>query len=175
MLSYSVPFRASELTLPRKSEYLGMSTFFRGITETIPSLFRGIFSERNSVPNPSSMCRLHGSIESLPSLRGGASTAPRGGFRLLVSSKSLLRFRLLSWDFIIKIKNKNLSGLHYIIPDRMSQVKPPNSNGRTIHLTPFIAASSFNSRNLDSGWTDVNGFPSISDICFVDKTVGIKS
>jgi hypothetical protein len=29
-----------------------MSTFFRGITETIPSLFRGIFSERNSVPNP---------------------------------------------------------------------------------------------------------------------------
>jgi hypothetical protein len=30
-----------------------MSTFFRGITETVPSLFRGIFSERNSVPNPS--------------------------------------------------------------------------------------------------------------------------
>jgi hypothetical protein len=30
-----------------------MSTFFCGITETIPSLFRGIFSERNSVPNPS--------------------------------------------------------------------------------------------------------------------------
>ena len=29
-----------------------MSTFFRGITETVPSLFRGIFSERNSVPNP---------------------------------------------------------------------------------------------------------------------------
>jgi hypothetical protein len=28
-----------------------MSTFFRGIKETIPSLFRGIFSERNSVPN----------------------------------------------------------------------------------------------------------------------------
>ncbi len=33
---------------------LGMSTFFRGITESIPSLFRGIFSERNSVANPSS-------------------------------------------------------------------------------------------------------------------------
>jgi hypothetical protein len=48
----SVPFRASELALPRNSECLGMSTFFRGITETIPSLFRGIFSERNSVPNP---------------------------------------------------------------------------------------------------------------------------
>jgi hypothetical protein len=29
-----------------------MSTFFRGITEIVPSLFRGIFSERNSVPNP---------------------------------------------------------------------------------------------------------------------------
>jgi hypothetical protein len=29
-----------------------MRAFFRGITETIPSLFRGIFSERNSVPNP---------------------------------------------------------------------------------------------------------------------------
>jgi hypothetical protein len=48
----SVPFRFSELALPRKSECLGMSTFFRGIRETIPSLFRGIFSERNSVPNP---------------------------------------------------------------------------------------------------------------------------
>jgi hypothetical protein len=48
----SVPFRASELALPRNSECLGMSTFFRGITETVPSLFRGIFSERNSVPNP---------------------------------------------------------------------------------------------------------------------------
>jgi hypothetical protein len=48
----SVSFRASELALPRNSECLGMSTFFRGITETVPSLFRGIFSERNSVPNP---------------------------------------------------------------------------------------------------------------------------
>jgi hypothetical protein len=47
-----IPFRTSELALPRKSEFLGMSTFFRGITETVPSLFRGIFSERNSVPNP---------------------------------------------------------------------------------------------------------------------------
>ncbi len=33
------------------SAELGMSTFFRGITETVPSLFRGIFPERNSVPN----------------------------------------------------------------------------------------------------------------------------
>ncbi len=53
-----VPFRASELALPRNSEYLGMSTFFRGITETVPSLFRGIFSERNSVPNPRSEGRV---------------------------------------------------------------------------------------------------------------------
>jgi hypothetical protein len=30
-------------------ECLGMRTFFRGITEAIPSLFRGNFSERNSV------------------------------------------------------------------------------------------------------------------------------
>ncbi len=29
-----------------------MSTFVRGITETISSLFRGIFLERNSVANP---------------------------------------------------------------------------------------------------------------------------
>ena len=48
----SIPFRASELALPRNSECLGMRAFFRGITETVPSLFRGIFSERNSVPNP---------------------------------------------------------------------------------------------------------------------------
>jgi hypothetical protein len=50
----SVPFRASELALPRNSECLGMGIFFRGITETVPSLFRRIFSERNSVTNP--MC-----------------------------------------------------------------------------------------------------------------------
>ena len=40
---YSVPFRASELALPRNSECLGMSTLFRGITESVPSLYRGIF------------------------------------------------------------------------------------------------------------------------------------
>ncbi len=49
---HSVLFRASELALPRNLECLGMITFFRGITETILSLFRGIFLERNSVPNP---------------------------------------------------------------------------------------------------------------------------
>jgi hypothetical protein len=53
---HSVPFRASEWSLPRNSECLGMSTFFRGITEIVPSLFRGIFSERNSVPNPNHAC-----------------------------------------------------------------------------------------------------------------------
>ncbi len=37
----SLPFRASELAFPLSLEGLGMSTFFRGITETIPSLFRG--------------------------------------------------------------------------------------------------------------------------------------
>jgi hypothetical protein len=31
---------------------LGMGTFFRGIKEAVLSLFRGIFSERNSVDNP---------------------------------------------------------------------------------------------------------------------------
>ncbi len=36
----------------RISECLGMGTFFRGITEVVPSLFRGIFSERNSAANP---------------------------------------------------------------------------------------------------------------------------
>ncbi len=46
-----IPFRASELNLPWTSESLGMSTFFRGIT--VPSLFRGIFLKRNSIPNPS--------------------------------------------------------------------------------------------------------------------------
>jgi hypothetical protein len=62
----SVPFRASELALPRNSECLGMSTFFRGITETVPSLFRGIFSERNSVPNPISNPCTQASTDSEP-------------------------------------------------------------------------------------------------------------
>jgi len=37
------PFRALELTLLWTSECLGMSTFFCGIMETVPSLFRVIF------------------------------------------------------------------------------------------------------------------------------------
>ncbi len=49
---HSVPFQASELALPWNSECLGMNVFFRGRTEIVPSLFRGIFSERNCVPNP---------------------------------------------------------------------------------------------------------------------------
>jgi hypothetical protein len=49
ILFHSVPFGASELALLRNSECLGMSAFFRGITESVPSLFRRIFSERNSV------------------------------------------------------------------------------------------------------------------------------
>ncbi len=49
----SVTFQASELALLRNSEWHGMSTFFSRITENVPSLFRGIFSERNSVPNSS--------------------------------------------------------------------------------------------------------------------------
>jgi hypothetical protein len=40
------------LALRSNSECLGMSAFFLGITETVPSLFCPIFSERNSVPNP---------------------------------------------------------------------------------------------------------------------------
>ena len=53
LLRNSVPFRsvrASELALPRDPEGLGISTFFQGLTETVLSLFRGIFSEQNSVP-----------------------------------------------------------------------------------------------------------------------------
>jgi hypothetical protein len=34
------------------SAEFGMNAFFRGITEIVPSLFRRIFSEGNSVPNP---------------------------------------------------------------------------------------------------------------------------
>ncbi len=32
---------------------VGISTFFCGITESIPRVFRGIFSEQNSIANPS--------------------------------------------------------------------------------------------------------------------------
>ncbi len=53
-----------------------MSTFFRGITEAVPSLFRGIFSERNSVPNPNqSVCPFVG-IGSPPSPSPQASVSP---------------------------------------------------------------------------------------------------
>jgi hypothetical protein len=52
----SVPFRVTEWTLPRHSESHGMSTLFRGITKTVPSLFRGIFSEQNFDGNPNLSC-----------------------------------------------------------------------------------------------------------------------
>jgi hypothetical protein len=66
-----IPFRSMSRTKTRcqfclrKQDFLSNqffschsvpSTFFCGITETIPSLFRGIFSERNSVVNPSVVC-----------------------------------------------------------------------------------------------------------------------
>ncbi len=49
---YSVPLRALEPTLPWTSEYLGMYTFFLGITETVPSLqyFPEFF--QNAIPYP---------------------------------------------------------------------------------------------------------------------------
>jgi hypothetical protein len=50
----SVPFRAFQLTLQWTSQCLGMTTFFRRITEMVPSIFSGIFSEQNTVPNPCS-------------------------------------------------------------------------------------------------------------------------
>jgi hypothetical protein len=37
---------------------LGMSTFFRGITETVSSLLRGFFLEQNSVSNPRGKCKM---------------------------------------------------------------------------------------------------------------------
>ncbi len=46
----SVPFRASELALPRNSECLGMSTFFRGITEIVRVYSTEFF--RNEIPFP---------------------------------------------------------------------------------------------------------------------------
>jgi hypothetical protein len=45
-------FRISKLALLMNTEFRGMSTFFRGITKTVPSLFRGISSERNFDGNP---------------------------------------------------------------------------------------------------------------------------
>jgi hypothetical protein len=56
---YSVPFRGSELALLRNSECLRVSTFLRKITETVPSIFHGIFSEQNFVSNPYTVCPLH--------------------------------------------------------------------------------------------------------------------
>jgi hypothetical protein len=41
----SVSFRVTEWTLPKYSESHGISTLFRGIMKTVPSLFRGIFSK----------------------------------------------------------------------------------------------------------------------------------
>ncbi len=49
----SILFRIAKLTFPRHSASHGKSTLFRGITKAIPSLFRGIFSERIFDCNPS--------------------------------------------------------------------------------------------------------------------------
>jgi hypothetical protein len=49
----SIQFRIAKLTYPRHSASHGKSTLFRGITKAIPSLFRGIFSERICDCNPS--------------------------------------------------------------------------------------------------------------------------
>ncbi len=98
---YSDPFRASELALPRNSECLGMSTFFRGITETIPSLFRGICSERNSVPNPSPATLLSQPVYSkFPSQLKRQVKGPVAVQRAKRSRLSL-QFLLLHPDYIL--------------------------------------------------------------------------
>jgi hypothetical protein len=48
----SIPFRSSEWDIPRHTEFREISTFFRGITKTVPSLFHGFFSEWNFDGNP---------------------------------------------------------------------------------------------------------------------------
>ncbi len=50
----SVPNPYAEEKTTQNSVRNSECTFFRGITETVPSLFRGVFSERNSVPTTSS-------------------------------------------------------------------------------------------------------------------------
>jgi hypothetical protein len=57
----SVRFRTTKLTLSMNTEFRRMSTFFRGITETVPCLFRGFFSERNfdGNPNCTSICEVY--------------------------------------------------------------------------------------------------------------------
>ncbi len=49
----SVRFRTTKLILSMNTEFCRMSTFFRGITKTVLSLFCGICSERNFDGNPS--------------------------------------------------------------------------------------------------------------------------
>ncbi len=57
----SVRFRTTKLTLSMNTEFRRMSTFFHGITETVPCLFRGFFSERNfdGNPNCTSICEVY--------------------------------------------------------------------------------------------------------------------
>jgi hypothetical protein len=81
----SVPFRASELTLPQTSECLGMSTFFRGITETVPSLFpEFLVTKFRSQSQP--YLKGHGNEPVFPmflhkSVRHGSLTVPFEPFR----------------------------------------------------------------------------------------------
>jgi hypothetical protein len=43
---------SEKTTFEVRTTHFGMSTFFRGITETVPSEVLGIFLEQNFVPNP---------------------------------------------------------------------------------------------------------------------------
>jgi hypothetical protein len=49
----SVLFQTTKLNLSINTEFHGMSTFFRGITKTVPSLFCRIFTVQNFDGNPS--------------------------------------------------------------------------------------------------------------------------
>ncbi len=55
----SFPFRTSEWAILRGTKFRGISIFFRGITKTVPSIFRGIFSERNFDGNPRTNTHIH--------------------------------------------------------------------------------------------------------------------
>ncbi len=90
----SVPFRTSEWAIPRHTEFRERCTLFRGITKTIPSLFRGIFSERDFDGN--SNCHLVSRIRS--------PTLPPPPPRETIPSEKNDSIKIG-----IKVKNKQLS------------------------------------------------------------------
>ncbi len=105
-----VPFRNSKWAIPRHTDFRERSTFFRGITKTIPSLSEEFFRKRNFNGNPT-IRQLFFQF-SKPFIFHSVCLFPANNFRSFHSKSTILGFYpKAKKSFVWNLKKNNLRRL----------------------------------------------------------------